>query len=157
MHQHCSRSISPQPQYPLSLNISSTSPHRPKVSLLSPHKAEGLSAISASHTYHLCGSISSAALREKITLYSSLLTLNSPLLTFLFASACFQGFSCCDASLRNEGCFFFGSGSPKLASGQGGAEEETMGVALASQQGFYLFLLELEQDVTIQFTTGAFP
>jgi len=28
-------------------------------------KAEGLSAISASHTYHLCGSISSAALREK--------------------------------------------------------------------------------------------
>ena len=31
----------------------------------SPHKAEGLSAISASHTYHLCGSISSAALREK--------------------------------------------------------------------------------------------
>ena len=31
----------------------------------SPHKAEGLSAVSASHTYHLCGSISSAALREK--------------------------------------------------------------------------------------------
>ena len=90
--------------------------------------------------------IISAALREKITLYSSVLTLNSPLLTFLFASACFQGFSCCDASLRNEGCFFFGSGLPKLASGQGGAEEETKGVALASQQGFYLFLLELEQD-----------
>jgi hypothetical protein len=35
---------------------------------------------------------------------------------------------------------------PKLASGQGGAEEETKGVALASQQEFYLFLLELEQD-----------
>ncbi len=32
---------------------------------LSPLKAEGLSAISASHTYHLCGSINSAALREK--------------------------------------------------------------------------------------------
>ena len=53
MHQHCSRTIS------------SISPHRPKVSLLSPHKAEGLSAVSASHTYHLCGSINSADLREK--------------------------------------------------------------------------------------------
>jgi len=31
----------------------------------SPHKAEGLSAISASHAYHLRGSINSAALREK--------------------------------------------------------------------------------------------
>ena len=51
--------------YLLNLNISSTSPHRPKVSLISPHKAEGLSAISASHTYYLCGSISSAALREE--------------------------------------------------------------------------------------------
>ena len=60
-----STSISPQPQYLLNLNISSTSPHRPKVSLISPHKAEGLSAISASHTYYLCGSISSAALREE--------------------------------------------------------------------------------------------
>jgi hypothetical protein len=97
--------------------------------------------------------IISAALREKINLYSTLLTLNSPLLTpnsYLltpnFFQACIQGFSCCDASLRNEGCFFFGSGLPKLASGQGGAEEETKGVALASQQGFYLFLLELEQD-----------
>ena len=29
------------------------------------HTAEGLSAISASHTYHLCDSINSAALREK--------------------------------------------------------------------------------------------
>ena len=51
--------------YLLNLNISSTSPNSPKFSLLSPHKAEGRSAISASHTYHLCGSISSAALREK--------------------------------------------------------------------------------------------
>ena len=34
-------------------------------SLLSPHKAKGRSAISASHTYHLRGSINSAALREK--------------------------------------------------------------------------------------------
>ena len=65
MNHHYSCGISPQPQYLLNLNISSTSPHRPKVSLISPHKAEGLSAISASHTYYLCGSISSAALREK--------------------------------------------------------------------------------------------
>ena len=34
-------------------------------SLRSPLKAEGLSAVSASDMYHLCGSISSAALREK--------------------------------------------------------------------------------------------
>ena len=60
---------------------------------------------------------------------------------YLHRVSLFQGFSCCDASLRNEGCFFFGSGLPKLASGQGGAEEETKGAALASQQGFYLFLL----------------
>ena len=40
----------------------STPAHDP---LLSPLKAEGLSAISASHTYHLRGSINSAALREK--------------------------------------------------------------------------------------------
>ena len=60
---------------------------------------------------------------------------------YLHRVSLFQGFSCCDASLRNEGCFL-----PKLASGQGGAEEETKGAALASQQGFYLFLLELEQD-----------
>ena len=33
--------------------------------LRSPLKAEGFSAVSAAHTYHLCGSISSAALREK--------------------------------------------------------------------------------------------
>ena len=65
---------------------------------------------------------------------------------YLHRVSLFQGFSCCDASLRNEGCFFFGSGLPKLASEQGGAEEETKGAALASQQGFYLFLLELEQD-----------
>jgi len=47
------------------LHISSYAPHRPKVSMLSPLKAEGLSAISASHTYLLRGSIRSAALREK--------------------------------------------------------------------------------------------
>jgi len=69
-------------------------------------------------------------------------TPNSYLLTPNFFQAYFQSFSCCDASLRYEGCFFFGSGSPKLASEQGGSEEETKGVALASQQGFYLFLLE---------------
>ena len=51
---------------PYTLLVRSTyAPHRPKVSLLSPHKAEGPSAVSASHTYHLCGSINSAALREK--------------------------------------------------------------------------------------------
>ena len=60
-----STSISPQPLFLLNLYISSISPHRPKVSLFSPLKAEGLSAISASHTYHLRGSINSAALREK--------------------------------------------------------------------------------------------
>ena len=36
-----------------------------RCTMLSPHKAEGPSAVSASHTYHLCGSINSAALREK--------------------------------------------------------------------------------------------
>ena len=61
-----SYSISPHILYLHIRYISTTSPHRPKVSLLSPHKAEGRSAISASHTYHLRGSISSAALREKI-------------------------------------------------------------------------------------------
>ena len=50
------------------------------------------------------------------------------------APACFQGFPCCDASLRNEGCFFSGAGLPKLASEQTGTEEETKGAALASQQ-----------------------
>jgi len=48
----------------------------------------------------------------------------------------FQGFSCCDASLRNEGCFFSSFGLPKFASEQAGAGEETTGAALASQQGF---------------------
>ena len=56
--------------------------------------------------------------------------------------ACFQGFSCCDASLRHEGCFFSAAGLPKLASEQAGYGEETTGVALASQQGFYWFLLQ---------------
>ena len=40
-------------------------PPLPHDSPFSPLKAEGLLAVSASHTYHLCGSISSAALREK--------------------------------------------------------------------------------------------
>ena len=65
MNHHYSWGISSQPLYLLNLYIFSTSPHRPKVSLLSPHKAEGLSAVSASYMYRLCGSISSAALREK--------------------------------------------------------------------------------------------
>ena len=47
------------------LQMADTTHERPKVSPLSPHKAEGPSAVSASHTYHLCGSIISAALREK--------------------------------------------------------------------------------------------
>ena len=50
------------------------------------------------------------------------------------APACFQGFPCCDASLRNEGCFFSGASLPKLASEQASTEEETKGAALASQQ-----------------------
>ena len=65
MPHHYSCGISPHTLYLCILYISTTSPHRPKVSLLSPLKAKGLSAISASHTYHLCGSINSAALREK--------------------------------------------------------------------------------------------
>ena len=56
------------------------------------------------------------------------------------APACFQGFPWCDASLRNEGCFFFGAGLPKLASEQADTGEETKGAALASQQVFCLFL-----------------
>ena len=58
------------------------------------------------------------------------------------APACFHGFSCCDASLRHEGCFFSVAGLPKFASEQAGYGEETTGVALASQQGFYWFLLQ---------------
>ena len=50
------------------------------------------------------------------------------------APACFQGFPWCDASLRNEGCFFFGAGLPKLASEQADTGEETKGAARASQQ-----------------------
>ena len=80
---------------------------------------------------------------------------------YLHRVSLFQGFSCCDASLRNEGCFFFGSGLPKLASGQGGAEEETKGAALASQQGFYLFLLLLyniyHRNVISRFAQGKAP
>ena len=52
----------------------------------------------------------------------------------------FSRFSCCDASLRHEGCFFSGADLPKLASKQDGTGEETKGASLASQQGFYLFL-----------------
>ena len=63
--QRCTNTV--RAVYFLKLNISSASPHRPKVSLLSPHKAEGLSAISASHTYHLCGS----ARENKSLLYTS--------------------------------------------------------------------------------------
>ena len=81
-------------------------------------------------------------------LHSSLFTHLSSLLISphfsLFASACFQGFSCCDANLRNEGCFFSGSGLSKLASEQAGAGEETTGAALASQQGLYWFWSEKE-------------
>ena len=47
------------------LQMADTTHERPKVSPRAPHKAEGPSAVSASHTYHLCGSINSAALREK--------------------------------------------------------------------------------------------
>ena len=39
---------------------------------------------------------------------------------FFTSPVCFEGFACCDASLRNEGCFFSGDGLPKLASEQGG-------------------------------------
>jgi hypothetical protein len=46
----------------------------------------------------------------------------------------FSLFSCRDASLRNEGCFFSRAGLPKLASEQAGSGEETKGAALASQQ-----------------------
>ena len=67
MNQHRSRTIS------------TYAPHRPKVSMLSPHKAEGLSAISASHTYQLCGSISSARENNSslFTHHSSLFSLHS--------------------------------------------------------------------------------
>ena len=58
------------------------------------------------------------------------------------APACFHGFSCCDASLRHEGCFFSVAGLSKFTSEQAGYGEETTGVALASQQGFYWFLLQ---------------
>ena len=139
MHQHCSRSISPQPQYLLSLNISSATISPQPLHIDRRSLCSLLIRPKASQRSQPLTRIISAALREKITLYSSVLTLNSPLLTFLFASACFQGFSCCDASLRDEGCFFSGSGLPKLASEQAGGGEETMGAALASQQGFYWF------------------
>ena len=58
------------------------------------------------------------------------------------APACFHGFSCCDAILWHEGCFFSVAGLPKFASEQADYGEETTGVALASLQGFYWFLLQ---------------
>jgi hypothetical protein len=58
------------------------------------------------------------------------------------APACFYGFPCCDASLRNEGGFFYGVSLPKLASEQAGTEEETKGAALASQQEVFLVFVK---------------
>ena len=55
------------------------------------------------------------------------------------ALACFYGFSCCDASLRNEGCCFSVVGLPKLASKHADNREATKGAAIASQQGFCWF------------------
>ena len=48
------------------LQMDDTTHKRPKVSPRAPQKAECLSAISASQSYHLRGSISSAAPRENI-------------------------------------------------------------------------------------------
>ena len=47
------------------LQMADTTHERPEGSRLSPQKAEGLSAISASHSHHLRGSTNSAAPREK--------------------------------------------------------------------------------------------
>ena len=58
------------------------------------------------------------------------------------APACFYGFPCCDASLRNEGCFFSGVSLPKLASEQVGTGEETKGAALASQQEVFMVFVK---------------
>jgi len=55
------------------------------------------------------------------------------------ALACFYGFSCCDASLRNEGCCFSVVGLPKLASKHADNREATKGAAIASQQVFCWF------------------
>ena len=55
------------------------------------------------------------------------------------ALACFYGFSCCDASLRNEGCCFSVVVLPKLASKHADNRETTKGAAIASQQVFCWF------------------
>jgi len=55
------------------------------------------------------------------------------------ALVCFYGFSCCDASLRNEGCCFSVVGLPKLGSKHADNREATKGVAIASQQVFCWF------------------
>ena len=55
------------------------------------------------------------------------------------ALACFYGFSCCDASLRHEGCCFSVVGLPKLASKHADTREATKGAAIASQQVFCWF------------------
>ena len=55
------------------------------------------------------------------------------------ALACFYGFSCCDASLRHEGCCFSVVGLPKLASKHADNREATKGAAIASQQVFCWF------------------
>ncbi len=59
-------------------------------------------------------------------------------------AACFQGFSCCDASLRHEGCFFPVAGLPKLASEQAGYGEETTGVALCIAARVLLVFVTME-------------
>ena len=55
------------------------------------------------------------------------------------ALACFYGFSCCDASLRHEGCCFSVVGLPKLASKHADTREATKGAAIESQQVFCWF------------------
>ena len=62
--------------------------------------------------------------------------------TIPYRANCFQGFSCCDASQRNEGGLSSVLALPKLASEQGEDGAETEGAA-ASQQGFYRFWLKL--------------
>ena len=67
------------------------------------------------------------------------------------ALACFEGFSCCDASLRHEGCFFSGVGLPKLASEHADPEEETKGATLASQQEVLLVLVKITHVDGVRF------
>ena len=56
--------------------------------------------------------------------------------------SCFSGFPCRDASLRDEGCFFLVPAGRSLLRSRR-YQKETEGAALASRQGFFLFLLEL--------------